>query len=146
MWLYKDKIIENLDNFPKDCFGFVYKITHLKTDQFYIGRKNLQMKKTKKLGKKVQALQEGRGRKKTKEVSYEESNWLTYWSSSEIIHKMVKEQGEDVFKREILEFAFNPKQLSFLEAEYQFKLEVLRNPKALNENIQARYFKKDLAS
>jgi hypothetical protein len=57
---------------------------------------------------------------------------------------MVEEQGPQVFRREILEYAYHPKQLSFLEAEYQFKADVLRNPKALNENIQARYFRKDL--
>ena len=91
-----------------DIFGklilFIYQIVHLETGQFYIGRKNLQLKKTKKIGKKAQALQEGKGRKKTKEVKYEESDWITYWSSSKIIHKMVEEQGPQVFKREILEF------------------------------------------
>jgi hypothetical protein len=145
MWLYQNKVIEKLEDFPSNVFGFVYKITHPETGQFYIGRKNLQLKKTKKIGKKAQALQEGKGRKKTKEITYEESDWLTYWSSSKIIHKMVAEQGEQAFTREILEFAFTSKHLNLLEAEYQFKLEVLRNPKALNENIQARYFKKDLA-
>ena len=124
--------------------AYVYILKNKVTDQFYIGRKNLQLKKTKKIGKKAQALQEGKGRKKTKEVKYEESDWITYWSSSKIIHKMVEEQGSQVFRREILEYAYSPKQLSFLEAEYQFKAEVLRNPKALNENIQARYFRKDL--
>lgn len=144
MWLYKEKEVTSIEDMPLNTFGFIYQITHIETSQFYIGRKNLQLKKTKKLGKKAQALQEGRGRKKTKEVKYEESDWLSYWSSSKIIHKMVAEQGVQAFKREILEYAYNSKQLNFLEAEYQFKAEVLRNPKALNENIQARYFRKDL--
>lgn len=144
MWLYKEKEVTSISDMPDNTFGFIYQIIHLETGQFYIGRKNLQLKKTKKIGKKAQALQEGKGRKKTKEVKYEESDWITYWSSSKIIHKMVEEQGPQVFRREILEYAYSPKQLSFLEAEYQFKAEVLRNPKALNENIQARYFRKDL--
>ena len=51
MWLYQNKVIEKLEDFPSNTFGFVYKITHPETGQFYIGRKNLQLKKTKKIGK-----------------------------------------------------------------------------------------------
>ena len=46
--------------------------------------------------------------------------------------------------KEILELAWNSKHLSYLEAKYQFTLCVLEKD-SYNDNIQARYFKKDLA-
>jgi len=29
MWLYKNKVINNIEDFPKDTFGFIYEVTHL---------------------------------------------------------------------------------------------------------------------
>jgi len=56
MWLYKEKEVTSISDMPDNTFGFIYQIIHLETDQFYIGRKNLQLKKTKKIGKKAQSL------------------------------------------------------------------------------------------
>jgi hypothetical protein len=144
-WLYKNKEILSIKDFPENCFGFVYLITNNLTNQFYIGKKHLSHKKTKKLGKKAIAEQTGPGRKKTKEVTYHESDWKTYWGSSKPLLEDVKKLGETNFTKEILEFAFTSKHLSYLEAKYQFKydcLEPLNN--SYVDNIQGRYFKKDL--
>ena len=48
-WLYENKVIDKIEDFPKGCFGFVYKIVNKETNQFYIGKKFLSHKKTKKL-------------------------------------------------------------------------------------------------
>lgn len=144
-WLYKYKVIDKIEDFPKGCFGFVYKIINKDTDQFYIGKKFLSHKKTKKLGKKAIAEQTGPGRKKLKEVTYTESDWKTYWGSCKPLLEDVKKLGEDQFFRIILEFAYTSKHLSYLEAKYQFITNCLEED-SYNDNIQGRYFKKDLAS
>ncbi len=148
MWKYKDKTINSLEDLPKEnIFGFVYIITNKETNQFYIGKKFLLHKKTKKLGKKAIAEQTGPGRKKLKEVTYAESDWKTYWGSCKPLLEDVKKLGEDKFYREILEFANTSKHLSYLEAKYQFKLDCLEpHVNSYVDNIQGRYFKKDLAS
>ena len=143
-WLYENKVIDKIEDFPEGCFGFVYKIVNKDTDQFYIGKKFLSHKKTKKLGKKAIAEQTGPGRKKLKEVTYAESDWKTYWGSCKPLHEDIANIGEDKFYKEILELAWTSKHLSYLEAKYQFTLGVLEKD-SYNDNIQGRYFKKDLA-
>ena len=128
-WLYKGNKIENIEDFGEHIpFGFVYIISNTVNGRIYIGKKFLQHKKTKKLGKKVIAEQTGPGRKKTKEVSYAESDL-----------------GEGNFQREILDLAWSSKHLSYLEAKHQFKTDVLET-NSYNDNIQARYYRKDLAN
>jgi hypothetical protein len=34
MWLYENKIIEKIEDFPEGTFGFVYKITNNETGKF----------------------------------------------------------------------------------------------------------------
>jgi hypothetical protein len=145
-WLYKGNKIENIEDFGEQTpFGFVYLISNIIDGRIYIGKKFLQHKKTKKLGKKAIAEQTGPGRKKTKEVSYAESDWRTYWGSCKPLLEDVKRLGEDKFYKEILDIAWSSKHLSYLEAKYQFKTDVLET-NSYNDNIQARYYRKDLAS
>jgi len=145
-WLYKGSEINNIEDFgDKTPFGFVYLISNTINGKIYIGKKFLQHKKTKKLGKKAMAEQTGPGRKKTKEVTYAESGWKTYWGSCKPLHEDIANIGEDKFYKEILELAWSSKHLSYLEAKYQFVTECLEKD-SYNDNIQGRYFKKDLAS
>jgi hypothetical protein len=144
-WLYKGKKVENIEDFDEHTpFGFVYLISNTVDGRIYIGKKFLQHKKTKKLGKKAMAEQTGPGRKKTKEVSYAESDWKTYWGSCKPLLEDIARLGEDKFYKEILDLAWSSKHLSYLEAKYQFKTDVLET-NSYNDNIQARYYRKDLA-
>jgi hypothetical protein len=145
-WLYKGNKIENVEDLGEHTpFGFVYLISNTVDGRIYIGKKFLQHKKTKKLGKKAMAEQTGPGRKKTKEVSYAESDWKTYWGSCKPLLEDVLCLGEDKFYREILDLAWTSKHLSYLEAKYQFTTCCLET-NSYNDNIQGRYFKKDLAN
>ena len=85
-----------------------------------------------------------RGKTPTKKLIVAESDWKLYWGSNPSLNKFVKEEGKEKFTREILEFAFNKKHLTYLETKYLFKLDVLENPKLYwNDNILAKFFTKD---
>ena len=40
-WLYFKKQINNIDQFPENTFGFIYKISNVDTNKMYIGKKSL---------------------------------------------------------------------------------------------------------
>lgn len=144
-WTKDNKEFKEIIDFPENCFGFVYIITNLKTEEYYIGRKYLFHSIKRKIGKKEKLLIEGKGRKPSFEKQIKESDWKTYWSSSKELQEDVKIQGEFNFKKEILEFAFTKRQLSYFEVKHQFIRDVLSDPKSKNDNISGKYFKKDLA-
>jgi len=148
MWLYKNKEVNSVSDMPKNCHGFVYIIKNTSTNQYYIGKKQLQSATNKKLGKKeLAALPISKGRKPTKKKIVSESNWVDYWSSSKVLQEQVKTIGENNFTREILEFCFDKRQLTYLEVKYQFKYSVLEDPLSLNDSILGSFYKaKDLVS
>lgn len=143
MWLYKGEQINSIEDLPEGTFGFVYRTRYIPTDQCYIGKKQLIYNLKKKLGKKEKALWEGKGRPPVYKRVEKESDWKTYYGSHAEVKKLLKEEGEDKFIREILELAFEKKRLTYLENKYLFTLEVLENERYFNDNIEGRYFKKD---
>jgi hypothetical protein len=138
------KEYDSIDKFPENCVGFVYKITNIKTGKFYIGKKSLYSNIRKKLTKKELAELSGPGRKPTKKLVTSESNWLVYWGSNKGILQEIKEEGTDSFRKEILKFCFNKKQLTYWEVHYQCINEVLLTDKSYNDNVLAKFFRKDL--
>ena len=76
MWLYKNKVINSIEDLPINTFGFIYKIVNKETNKFYIGKKQLMSNTNVKLGKKeLAALPPQRGKKPTKKLVTKESNW-----------------------------------------------------------------------
>jgi len=148
MWLYQNKQIQSLEDIPTNTVGFVYKITNLTNDKFYIGKKQLQSIRNVKLGKKEKKILDeaivGKGRRPSKKRVITESNWLTYYGSSKSLLKDIQELGEDKFKREILHFCSIYKQMSYYEHKFQFQYNVLENPEAYNDNIGAKWYYKDI--
>jgi hypothetical protein len=148
-WTYKTKEFTSLND---GDFGFVYKITHTPTGKTYIGRKNFFTQRNKRLGKKEleilreeRKLSKMRGRAPVKKLIIAESDWKKYWGSNKSLIQFVKDEGEENFTKEIIEFAFNKKHLTYLETKYLFKLDVLENPDLYwNDNILAKFFSKDL--
>ena len=147
-WTYKNKEIKEIKD---GDFGFVYRIIHLPSGRTYIGRKNFFTQRNVRLGKKALAilreerkLKKMRGKVPAKKLVIAESDWKTYWGSNKSFIKFIKEEGEEMFHREILEFASNKKQLTYLETKYLFKLDVLERSKLyFNDNILGKFFKKD---
>ena len=138
------KEYDSVDKFPENCVGFVYKITNIQTGKFYIGKKSLFSNVRKKLTKKELEELSGPGRKPTKKLVTTESNWPVYWGSNKGILQEIKESGTDSFRKEILKFCFNKKQLTYWEVHYQCVNEVLLTEKSYNDNVLAKFFRKDL--
>ena len=144
MWLYENKVIEKIEDFPKNTFGFVYKITNKQTGDFYVGKKYLYHSKKHKLTKKQLAEQTGPGRKSAHEIIRVESDWKTYWGSSKELLADVKELGDDHFECIILMPCKTKKLLTYYEMHYQCRFECLVSPRlSYNDNILGKFFKKD---
>jgi len=144
MWLYENKVIEKIEDFPENTYGFVYMTTHIPTGISYIGKKALFHNVKKKLTKAELAEQTGPGRKATTKVVQKESDWKTYYGSAKPILEMLKDKKHKEFKREILHVVSNKKLLTYYECKYLFKYGVLEYPlEYFNDNIQGRFFSKD---
>ena len=125
MWTFQG---EQVNELPLDCEGFVYLITNLTNNKKYIGKKLARFKVTKPPLK---------GRK-NKRRSTKESDWRTYWGSSDHLNADVLELGEDQFTREILHYCDSRGALSYLEAKEQFDREVLLTDEYYNGIINVR--------
>jgi len=123
-WIYKnepftsDKIGEYV--------GFVYLLTDLNNNRKYIGKKLFVSKR------KLPPLK-GKSRRRT---VVKESDWKTYYGSSEEVQTLVEEGTS--FKREILHLAKTKGTLSYLEAKEQFDRNVLLTNEYYNGIIQVK--------
>tara|TARA_Y100000385_G_scaffold253187_1_gene277141 strand:- start:911 stop:1333 length:423 start_codon:yes stop_codon:yes gene_type:complete len=124
-WYYKDNLITEL---PEDCEAFVYLITNLTNDRKYVGKKLAKFKTTKPPLKG----------KKNKRRGYKESDWRTYWGSSDHLNNDVAELGEEKFKREILYYCPSRGVASYIEAREQFERRVLETDDYYNGIINVR--------
>ena len=136
MWLYNGEVIESIEQMPQNTFGFIYQATYLPTNEKYLGKKVLFFNRT---------LPPLKGTKRKRKV-VKESDWQTYYGSHEKIKSLLKENKQDDFQREILEFAFNKKHLTYLETKYLFCNNVLENEEYINDNILGKFFRKDLVN
>ena len=124
-WTYKGKVVEEQ---PKDCEAFVYLITNIITHQKYVGKKLAKFKTTKKPLK---------GRK-NKRRGTKESDWKTYWGSSEQLQDDILKLGEHRFTREILHYCPSRGVASYIEAQEQFDRKVLETDDYYNGIINVR--------
>jgi hypothetical protein len=132
-WKFKGNIVTE-ENTPEGAIGFVYKIIHVPTGKFYIGKKSLsQTRRLKPLKGKVR-----------KRVVRKASDWEKYYSSNEWIKNEIKEGRAGDFEREIIQFCFSKKSLTYWEVWWQFKLDVLADPQSINENLMGKFFRKDI--
>ncbi len=130
-WTYSGETVTEL---PEDCAGFVYLITNTQSGRMYIGKKLAKFSKTKykmhtqKNGKKV--------RKKIK--SKIDSDWKTYYGSSNALTTDIETLGTENFTREILFYCNSKAECSYIEAREQFTRKVLESDDYYNGHIQVR--------
>ena len=100
MWLYNGK--EFTEDQIEDAFGYVYLITNLKDNRYYVGKKFF----TKSGRKQVKG--------KTKKIRVN-SDWMAYWGSSKTVQEDVHRLGVKHFKREILYLCKTRSECSYYE-------------------------------
>jgi hypothetical protein len=131
---------------PTQYEGYIYMTTNLETNRHYIGKKNFFYKNNVKLGKKEKAaLPVTRGRTKQTKLVVNPSDWKTYYGSAQEIKEDLKKYPKDKFVRVILKLCKTKKELTYYECKYLFQYGVLEDStKWINDNIQGRFFTKDL--
>lgn len=128
MWYYKDEEYNPTQDDLSEWVGFVYIITEKTTGKKYLGKKTFWSKKT------LPPLK-GKTRKRRKLV---ESNWRSYYGSSELVKELLLEHGEDNFHREIIHFCKSKGEMGYLEALEQFQRRVLLDDSYYNGIINCR--------
>ena len=150
-WIHKNQVVLSVNDMPEGIYGFIYMVSHIPTGKKYLGKKVLYFERTKKLGKKeLEALKEERkeqgigGRVPLKKKVITESDWKTYYGSQKEILELVKEGNQEDFKREILQYVPDKKQLTYFECKYLFINEVLETRNNyINDNILGKFYRKD---
>ena len=144
-WIYQNKEVEEISDFPNETFGFVYRIVHTPTGKAYIGKKVLQFTRKVKLTKKELAEYQGVvGRRPAYRLAVKESDWQTYWGSNKYLKEFMKDEPLENFERYILVCAPSKKLLTYYETKYQMIYEVLEKPdEFFNDSILGKFFTKD---
>ena len=115
-WTYNNK--------PFDCdmienyIGFVYEVYDKEAKMKYIGKKKFWSKVTKPPLKG----------KKNKRRSLKESDWKSYYGSSEEVKSLVENTGEWRFKRKIIRLCKSLGEMSYYEMKEQIDNDVLLKP------------------
>ena len=150
-WTYESQPIENISDMPVNTYGFIYEVEHIPSGRRYLGKKVLYFERNKRLGiRALAALKEERklkgigGRTPLKQKVVTESDWKTYYGSQKEILHLVKEGKTTDFRRKILRYVRDKKQLTYFECKYLFINEVLETSnKYINDNILGKFYRKD---
>ena len=106
-----------------DAYGFVYLIT-TPEGQKYIGRKYFwSIRKVK-----------GKSRRQRTE-----SDWKTYYGSSDVLKAKIKESDKKLFRREIISLHSTKGRVNYEEVKEQFAHEVLERDDYINDNINGKW-------
>jgi len=164
-WTYK----QNEDfEIPKDAIGFIYILKYDNKTKAYIGKKSIDSRKTLpalksgeirpgavRVGKlvfrdldgniivskkdKQRARKDGlKAKREYFDVMHSESSWRSYESSSDDV------KNHTLSSKEILQWAFSKKELTYLENKWLFSEAVLERHEYLNSNIAGVFFAGEL--
>ena len=139
-WTYQGNMITEMSDMPENTWGIVYMIT-AENGKKYIGRKQLYSERKRKFGKKESALITDK-RKKLWEMVKKESDWKTYTGSNKELNDDIKNGTS--YKKEILYYCRDKKQLAYLETKELFVREVLEHDEFYNSNISGKFYHKDV--
>jgi hypothetical protein len=115
-WTYNNKPFNS--DMIEDYVGFVYEVYDTEAKMKYIGKKKFWSKVTRPPLK---------GRK-NKRRSVKESDWRSYYGSSEEVKQLVENTGEWRFKRKILRLCKSLGEMSYYEMKEQIDRDVLLKP------------------
>ena len=132
-WTYNGQLITEIEDMPENTFGFIYEVFHRPSGKKYLGKKVLHFNRT---------LPPLKGMKRKRKV-VKESDWRTYFGSHVEIKQLIKEEKQNEFERRILQFVPTKKLLTYYECKYLFINEVLEHDEYINDNILAKFYRKD---
>ena len=130
-WYYNNQKVITA---PKEYLGFVYEIHDVLNQKYYIGKKLLWTTK------KLPPLK-GRKNKRHKKI---ETDWQTYYGSSDSLNLVRSQIGDVHFNRKVLYWCANKNQMSYYEAREQFARDVLFKDEYYNGYIGCRISAKGL--
>jgi hypothetical protein len=116
-WIYNSKLFDS--DMIEDYIGFVYEVYDTQTKMKYIGKKKFWSRVTRPPLK---------GRK-NKRRSVKESDWKSYYGSSEEVKSLVENTGEWRFERKIIRLCKSAGEMSYYEMKEQLDNDVLLKPK-----------------
>jgi len=125
MWLYHDSPFEPIELDPKKIYGFVYLIENLVNGRKYVGKKLFFFKGFKTV-------------KKKKKRILVESDWKTYYGSSNALQKDLDKIGKINFRRIILHLCTSKSECSYLEMKEQVERNAILSDKYYNDQIRVR--------
>ena len=126
-----------ITSLPDDCVGFVYVITNRLSGRKYIGKKLAKFAKT-----TYKMHTQKNGVKKRKRIRTKiDSDWASYYGSSQELTRDIEHLGYQHFRREILYYCNSKSQCSYIEAREQFTRGVLESPDYYNGQIAIRIHK-----
>lgn len=132
-WTYNGQLITEIKDMPENTYGFIYEVFHKPSGKKYLGKKVLHFNRT---------LPPLKGMKRKRKV-VKESDWRTYFGSHVEIKQLIKEEKQNEFERRILQFVPTKKLLTYYECKYLFINEVLEHDEYINDNILAKFYRKD---
>jgi hypothetical protein len=131
MWLYHDSPFEPIELDPKKIYGFVYLIENLVNGRKYVGKKLFFFKGFKTV-------------KKKKKRILVESDWKTYYGSSNALQKDIDEIGKINFRRVILHLCTSKSECSYLEMKEQVERKAILSDEYYNDQIRVRVTRNQL--
>ena len=131
MWLHHDSPFEPIELDPKKIYGFVYLIENLVNGRKYIGKKLFFFKGFKTV-------------KKKKKRILVESDWKTYYGSSNALQKDIAEIGKINFRRVILHLCTSKSECSYLEMKEQVERKAILSDEYYNDQIRVRVTRNQL--
>ena len=136
MWHYQNIPFEPTEEELSQWQGFVYMITERSSAKKYIGKKFFWSRR------RLPPLK-GKTRKR---IVIKESDWKTYYGSSEDLKTLVEKTGDDNYYREIPKLCKTKGECSYYEAKEQFERDVLLRDDYYNEFIGCKIHSKHLSN
>ena len=130
---------------PEGTLGFIYQITTA-DGSTYVGKKQVISTTKKKMNKKELAERPPRMRKTYLMVTKEKTGkngWANYTGSCDPLNEAIDKGLK--YKKEIIHYCSNKKQLSYYEAKYQMEAGCIEpGNKSYNGCVAGKYWAKDL--
>lgn len=160
-WIYNNKKIKDIEDFPKEVIGFIYRINNLSNGRYYIGRKSLRSVRNTKIAKSTydrlkkeggyklsRRTNKSQTKKQKKKVwnhyreDIKETNWKTYKGSSKDLLNDINKNKHEIHK-EIIHLCYTKTEMTYKETTEILCSGCFEDPNCYNGWVSAK-IRKDL--